>query len=228
MIQDQLIICGIDELFPLLDRGDVGAVITASRSDLGDLKPEDAARLRATVKEKKILHFRSGVFHPGLGVIDGENYPEEEFLELHVLEIENTLQKFDDFLSESGPKKLVVHCLQGSDRSAMLTLVYLIKQRGGPDHVDQALGDLYQLRPSAQLNDVDFYFEKYFGSDYPKVSGAINTYRSAISLWGFVGRKLAGGTLPRGYEDWKEDVDRYNSVVAPRFGMPLIGASKLG
>ena len=102
----------------------------------------------------------------------------------------------------------------------MLALALLVRDRGGPQKIDEALADLYQLRPRAQLNDVVGFFEHYFGDDYLGVESAVETYREGIIFCAFSGREVTGTKeLP---SDLQEDVRDYNTRIAPRFNMRLM------
>ena len=193
----QIVISGLPEMYGHMRSGDIGAVITASEPDMMEYyKAKDpeylahASAMLAQIDAAEIPHYYSRVFHQDaasredakkrLAGIKDPAVRAEMRAAMAFEAVSETVQVAESMLKAVYPKKVAIHCLRGVDRSAMLGLLLLIKNVGGPDHMDEALMRLREIRPNARLAVGRDPFKRYMGDDFETFSEAVGVFRDAV------------------------------------------------
>jgi|GEM_PF-4553771 len=252
----QITISGLAEMYGHIRSGEIGAVITASEPDMLEYyqqkDPEylaHASAMLAQIEEAQIPHYYSRVFHQDavsrddiksrLAGIKDAGLRAEMRATIAFEAVSETVTVAESMLKAIYPKKLAIHCLRGVDRSAMLSLLLLIKNVGGPDHMDEALMRLREIRPNARLAVGRDPFKRYMGDDFEKFSEAVGEFRDAVTTtkklreeFGAAGLVADTNTSSHIFfidavpEPQRpkivERVDRYNGA-ARRFKLPAYG-----
>jgi len=194
----QIVISGLPEMYGHIRSGEIGAVITASEPDMLEYyKQKDpehlahASAMLAQINEAQIPHYYSRVFHQDavtraeiktrLASIKDARIRAETRAAIAFEAVSETVQVAEKMLKVVYPKKVAIHCLRGVDRSAMLGLLLLIKNAGGPDHVDEALMRLREIRPNARLAVGRDPFRLYMGQGFEKFAEAVGEFRDAVT-----------------------------------------------
>ena len=176
-IEKHLIICGIREGADYLAAGKIAGVVTASSPRLLVEAEENQWAASAQpfldqIKNDSIPHYYSHLFHSdearsaSLRLLG----PSERILK----EIHETSAFAHKILSgiEDG-KYLMIHCMNGWDRSAFIAL-YLLRQKASS--MTEALQALQRLRPWARLNIYSKFLVTCFGEEAREVK----EYRQTI------------------------------------------------
>jgi hypothetical protein len=222
-IADRIIVCGFSEMGHHLKSGKVGAIVTACKSRQCE---DDTRQLIEDAQKVGILHHQSLVFeyifewHNAFSLTPEEVKvknvtPEEWKVKIQDFlkeKTEDTLNFIDNFFAEDSDQKIIIHCAQGSDRSAILAVAYFLKTQDDQPSIDKALGALYQTRPQAGLHDVVPFLESHFGENYEDYLAAINLYRGTA----YINTNIKSDEAQFSTEfDCLKDVfdDIYNSLV---------------
>jgi len=158
----RIIVCGVYEIPDILQSEDIGGIVSVCRSS--EYLDENPNLIQMS-KAKNIPHHQSLALEKHFGFSKAEivEMPEEELIPFVRGEVEKTLQTLDDYLKQYPNKKVILHCRQGSDRSATMAIAYFLECQGENPDIDEAIRTLHRIRPHAILDKPYEHLYEYWG-----------------------------------------------------------------
>lgn len=199
-IADRIIVCGVEELEDQLRSNPVSLIVSTcteeeckmslktSRDKESAQTLIDKASTQGIKQHQSFLYQMYGDF---LDRFTPEPMSEEEEQAYFFEQAHETLDSIEKALSGQKDKKVIIHCMYGSDRSAMVAIAYFIKHQGEHANIEEALQTLQKIRPSALLEDISKQFRSHFGEKFDAYQQAIIDYREAL----IARDKIPQGTL---------------------------------
>lgn len=127
---------------------------------------------------------------------------------------QNTIDFIDDFFERHTDQKIMIHCAEGSDRSASIVAIYLMRKHGVS--IDDALTQIQRVRPGAQLDIPTEVFKSFLGDQYDSFDEALKLYKRTIqsnSVIKYMGSTGKFTCLKDYFDDKASQVDEQNGFL---------------
>lgn len=173
---ERIIVCGVKEIPKLLDTENIGGIVSTCRSS--EYEDEEVNPI-SLAKQRGIPHYKCLPFESCYGLSEEEldSLSEEEWNSFLCSQIVETFEQIDTFLQADQNTKIIIHCWQGIDRSAVTALAYFLKVQNKDANVYEALKALHKIRPHAQCDTALNPFLALWGEKYDEYAGAIHDFR---------------------------------------------------